>query len=379
MDRRLITATIDKEGKHMKWYRLYKESEEMDEPKFDIGDKVWYKSIQVTIIDMKPSIKGGFRYQIKETLRPNSTASCWRSGEEIFATKEESEEYERKNNAMKVNRGPISPEDYVEPRCLLCGEPFGAEETVKPVPQQRIIEKMNDYMSKRDYAGAERHLKYWLEEAKVGNDKRGQLMIYNELVGHYRKTGEKENAFSSAENALRLLNELDFEGTISSGTTYTNVATAYNAFGENEKSAELFEKAKKVYESSEKTSPELLGGLYNNMALTLVALGRFDEASALYEKALAVMEKVENGVLEQAITYLNMADAVEASQGAENGESVIFDYLDRAFDLLNSKNVTRDGYYAFVCEKCAPAFSYYGYFSAAKELNERAESIYERA
>ena len=99
-----MTATIDKEGKHMKWYRLYKESEEMDEPKFDIGDKVWYKSIQVTIIDMKPSIKGGFRYQIKETLRPNSTASCWRSGEEIFATKEESEEYERKKEEEHKKR-----------------------------------------------------------------------------------------------------------------------------------------------------------------------------------------------------------------------------------------------------------------------------------
>ena len=279
---------------------------------------------------------------------------------------------------MSNDKGYITPEDYAEPRCLLCDEPYGVTPEVKSVPQQRIIQKMNDYMSRRDYAGAERHLKYWLEEARLGHDKRGELLIYNELVGHYRKTGEKENAFESAENALRLLKELDFEGTVSSGTTYTNVATAYNAFGENEKALELFEKAKEVYEKNERTAPELLGGLYNNMALTCVSLKRFDEADELYKKALKVMDKVEGGVLEQAITYLNMANALEDRIGLEEAESRIFDMLDTAYDLLKTPSVKKDGYYAFVCEKCAPTFSYYGYFLAAKELNEIAESIYER-
>ena len=278
---------------------------------------------------------------------------------------------------MKNNNGIIGPEDYAEPRCLLCDEPYGVTPPVKAVPQQRIIEKMNDYMSRRDYAGAERHLLYWLEEAKLGRDKGGELMIRNELVGHYRKTSEKEKAFQSADEALRLLKELDFDGTVSAGTTYINIATAYNAFGENEKSIALFEKALRAYESNN-TSPELLGGLYNNMALTYVALGEYEKAYPLYDKALEVMEKVENGELEQAITYLNIADALEAEYGIENKENKIYELVDRAYECLDSKEVKRDGYYAFVCEKCAPSFSYYGYFAAAKELNERAERIYER-
>ncbi len=278
---------------------------------------------------------------------------------------------------MKNNNGIIGPEDYAEPRCLLCDEPYGVTPPVKAVPQQRIIEKMNDYMSRRDYAGAERHLLYWLEEAKLGRDKGGELMIRNELVGHYRKTSEKEKAFQSADEALRLLKELDFDGTVSAGTTYINIATAYNAFGENEKSIALFEKALRAYESNN-TSPELLGGLYNNMALTYVALGEYEKAYPLYDKALEVMEKVENGELEQAITYLNIADALEAEYGIENKENRIYELVDRAYECLDSKEVKRDGYYAFVCEKCAPSFSYYGYFAAAKELNERAERIYER-
>ena len=105
---------------------------------------------------------------------------------------------------MSERSNIIGPEDYAEPSCVLCGEAYGAEPKVKPIPQQRIIEKMDEYMSRRDYAGAERHLLYWLAEAQLGLDKRGELLIRNELVGHYRKTGDREKALESAEAALAL-------------------------------------------------------------------------------------------------------------------------------------------------------------------------------
>ena len=181
---------------------------------------------------------------------------------------------------------------------------------LQPIPQQRVVEKLDEYMSHRDYAGAERHLLYWLEEARAAGDKRGELMVRNELVGHYRKVGDKEKALAHGDAALALIDELGFAGTISAGTTYTNLATACNAFGENARSLELFEKAASLYEGSSYTEPSLLGGLYNNMALTCVALRLFDRADELYRKALDVMGRVEHGQLEQAITYLNMADVV---------------------------------------------------------------------
>lgn len=274
------------------------------------------------------------------------------------------------------DRNTLRPEDYLEPDCPLCETPYGAAPQIKPIPQQRIIEKMDEYMSRRDYAGAERHLLYWLEEAKLGNDLRGQLMLQNELIGHYRKTGNKEKAIASGEEALRLVSLLDFDGTISSGTTYTNYATALNAFGENDKSLQLFQKARAVYEAAEKTSPELLGGLYNNMALTCVAAGLYPQAYELYEKALIKMATVPNGVLEMAITYLNIANAEEAEKGMEAAETRIFELLDKAADLLDTPSVPHDGYYAFICEKCAPVFAYYGYFMNAEDLKKRAEDIY---
>ncbi len=233
---------------------------------------------------------------------------------------------------MKEDPGYLTQEDYAEPRCVLCDEPYGKKPEVRPVPQQRIIEKMNEYMSRKDYAGAERHLLYWLEEARLGRDLRGQLLLRNELIGHFRKTGQKEKAFLNIEEALALLKEMDFDNTVSAGTTYVNAATARNAFGDNERSILFFEKARKVYESHDDTSPELLGGLYNNMALTCVALGRYDEAFDLYEKAIAKMENVPNGVLDQAITCLNMADALVSRDGMEQAESKVYELVGRAYD-----------------------------------------------
>ena len=273
---------------------------------------------------------------------------------------------------------------------------------IRPVPQRRIIDKMDEYMSRRDYNGAERHLLYWLEEAKLGGDLQGQLMLRNELVGHYRKTGQKEPAMESVAKALDLLRELDMENTITAGTTYVNIATACGAFGDHERAIRLFEKARAAYESSSQTETQLLGGLYNNMALTCTELGRCEEALALYEKAADLMGRVPDGELEQAITYLNMANTVEVQMGLEAGEQQINALVERAEELLEAKGEellgkgeaaltdgtdlramkqeerARLGYYAFVCEKCAPTFAYYGYFMTAESLTERSEELVRR-
>ena len=274
---------------------------------------------------------------------------------------------------MDDRTGPLQPEDYAEPRCLLCDAPYGSAQ-IRRVPQRRIIEKMDEYMARRDYAGAERHLLYWLAEAKAGGDRRGQLMLCGELVGHDRKTGEREKCFARADEALALLKALDFEGTISAGTAWVNVATAYSAFGETERALTYFEKARAVYEANE-TAPQLLGGLYNNMALVCASLGRFGEANALYDRAMDCMARVPGGALEQAITCLNRADAVAAEQGEEASEAPVGALLDRAWALLHAPDVRRDGYCAFVYEKCAPSFAHYGRFMDAEDLKKEAEEL----
>ena len=88
------------------------------------------------------------------------------------------------------------------------------------------------------------------------------------------------------------------------------------------------------------------------------------------------MKNAPDGLLEVAITYLNIASAKEQELGALDSEKIIEDYLKRAADILDAHE-KRDGYYAFVCEKCASVYGYYGHFFYEKELLERARGIYE--
>ena len=270
----------------------------------------------------------------------------------------------------------LSPEDYVEPVCLLCGEPYGAEPKVKRIPQQRIIEKLDEYMSRRDYDGAERHLLYWMEEAKLGGDIRGKLVIYSELIGHYRKTLQEDKAMECIAAARKLLKDPEFEGTVAIGTVYVNIATACSAFGKNEEALAFFEKAREVYEDSRAASPELLGGLYNNMGVCCRSLKRFDEAERYFAKALEKMAAVAGGEPQQAITWLNLADTAADRYGMEEAETRINECLDQAAELLDTEGLPWNGEYAFVCEKCAPVFAFYGYFLEADELARRSRDIY---
>ena len=75
----------------------------------------------------------------------------------------------------------LEREDYIDPACPLCGKP-GETESAQPVPVDRIQRKLWEYEDASDWEGAERHLKYWLAEAEMNADRRGLLMLHNELM-----------------------------------------------------------------------------------------------------------------------------------------------------------------------------------------------------
>ncbi len=267
----------------------------------------------------------------------------------------------------------LAKEDYLEPAC-----PFCKPGQVQRVPLGRILDKLEEYMARRDYGAAERHLLYWLAEAESGRDERGAFSLHNELMGHYRKVGNAEKALHHADMALSLLPQVG-EDTIAAGTCYVNCGTVCDAFGQYERSLDLFGKARENYEKNLPATDSRRGGLYNNMALVLSALQRYEEANTCFARALDVMKTADHGQLEQAITYLNMADTAVAMVGYEDACDVVAEYLATAQKLLDDPALPRDGYHAFVCEKCAPSFDYYGWHDCAAELKERARTIYERS
>lgn len=278
---------------------------------------------------------------------------------------------------MSHESDALRPEDYTDPVCPFCTEQFTGPE-VRRIPTGRVLDKLDEHLSRNDYDAAERHLRYWLREAVLGGDERGEFQMANELMGLCRKVGKGEDALAFAERALSLAERLGIGEEAAGGTALVNAATVCKAFGRPERAIALFEQAEKVYLAALEPGDPRLGGLYNNMGLALVDLGRFGEADAAYRKALAVMEKAENGGFERAITLLNVADARVAALGAEAAEEEVAALLDEAEALLLDPALPQNGYAAFVYEKCAAGFGYHGRFMTQRELERRAKEIYER-
>ena len=268
----------------------------------------------------------------------------------------------------------LKKDDHEEPHCLLDLHP-----EVTRINVGRMIEKLDEYLGRSDYDAAERHLRYWLAEAQTGHDDRGELSVRNEQIGLYRKSGKESECLAAVAAALALVKSLEMPGSLTLATTLINAATGYKAFGKASDALPLYERSRAIYEAHLKPDDDRLGGLYNNMALALTELKRYREAEALFNKALDIMAQQEHGEAEMAITCLNLADLVAAERGLEAGEAQIASYLAEAERLLDTDTLPQNGCYAFVCEKCAPVFGYYGYFLTENKLTERAKNIYERS
>ena len=242
---------------------------------------------------------------------------------------------------------------------------------------ERIVEKLDRYLEQKDFAAAERHLSYWLSEAEAAGDRRGKLALLNEQIGFYRKAEKKTEALAAAEAARALVDALALADTVSGATTLVNAATAYKAFDRAAEALPLYEKAKMSYERDLPKGDARLGSLYNNMALALCVCERYGEAREMLRKALSVMAQAEDGEREMAISCCNLADLAAAEKGLTAAEAEIGEALERAMELLRSPQLAHDGYDAFVCEKCAPTFGYYGFFLYEDELLTRARKFYE--
>ena len=269
--------------------------------------------------------------------------------------------------------------DYEEPICPLSdGKAFYYPNEDNPsgrIPLNRIIEKVDYYYGKNDYKEAKKILLYWMEEATALNDKRGQLELLNELIGFYRFVNDKDNGLDVVSKALKLQEELGQANLVSGATILINCATAYKAFGLCDLGLPLYQKAEEIYLKLLKKDDSRFGGLYNNMALTYVDLKMFDKAEECYYKSLYVMKDVDQGEAECAITYINLAHMYFDS----DKEDKVLDCMEKAYQLLKSDKLNHNGYYAFVLDKCAPSFKYFGYDSIYEEFIKESKEIYERS
>ena len=265
--------------------------------------------------------------------------------------------------------------DYEEPQCPLSGGKdfyYPEEKPAESIPIRTVISRFDAAAAREDYAEGGRILRYWLAEARALGDRRGELSVLSELAGLYRKVGDKENGLKTVRDCLALLEKPEFAGFLSTGDMYINCGTTMSSFGKAAEALEYFEKAAAIYGEKLPKGHEMFAALYNNYGLALSFLGRMPAARAEFNKAADILSRIEARSLDLAITYLNIADTlIDDSEISECEESV-----ETAKRILEGSHAPRDGYYAFVCRKCAPVFRHYGHFAYAADLNERAESIY---
>lgn len=238
---------------------------------------------------------------------------------------------------------------------------------------RRVIERLDALFDKNDLASAGRLLEYWKKETALTGDREGELSIVSEMLGYYRKTGEREKALGAVSRALSLISELKNESSVSAATVFLNAATTLKAFGMAKDAMPLYEKAYAVYKAELDENDPRFGGFYNNVGLALTDIGETEKAERAYGAAVSVMLKKPDGKAEAAITYVNSAHLYEA----ENKTEKITEALDTARTLLYDEDLPHNGYYAFVLSKCAPSFGYFGYTEDAEKMEREAKRIYE--
>ena len=271
----------------------------------------------------------------------------------------------------------LDPFDYREPACALCGgEEFYYPEKAKKssVALSGMMAKLDAALNREDYSEAKRLLLFWVEETQSAGDQKGELSVQNELIGLYRKLYAAQSALAAAQRSIELVAQLGLGDSVSGATILLNAATNLKAFGQTAAAMEHYEQVQQTYTRLLPENDPLLGAFYNNYALALADIGNVAQAMDCFEKALDIMKLCENGALEMAVTYLNMADLYDMSN-PEN-EQTITALLESALTCLDSPELPRNGYYAFTCRKCAPVFDYYGYFQTKIDLNKRADDIY---
>lgn len=235
-----------------------------------------------------------------------------------------------------------------------------------------VLEEYDDFIARKRYAEGGEFLELAASAATQSGDTASLVTLLNELVGHYRKNNDRGACFRSIARLKELLDNGAVSDDVEIGTAYLNIGTAYNRFGDPEAAIEYYGIAEGKYRGKLGRRDYRWGGLFNNAATAYQAAGDYRKAESMFLEAARLMSALDK-VADEATTYINLAHLEDEARG-NRGE--IKRYLDRAYYLLNTVREP-DAYYAWVLEKLAPSFGYFGEEQRAAELADRSKKIYE--
>ncbi|MCR5651818.1 MAG: DUF4125 family protein [Lachnospiraceae bacterium] len=206
-----------------------------------------------------------------------------------------------------------------------------------------------------------------LGEAAEQGDENVMVQLLNELIGHYRETGDFDSLKLFAGKLLGLLEGSSLKGSMAHATSLLNVANAYRAAGMLDESTKLYQDVKAYYDANIEQDSMLYASLLNNMSLLFQEKGDFESAADCLERALGISQKYSECRIEQATTHTNLAETLIKLGNLDEAE----DHLARAFSIFEEDEKPDYHYSA--------ALAAMGELCFLKKEYERSAGYYEKS
>ena len=215
-----------------------------------------------------------------------------------------------------------------------------------------------------------------LMSAKANANYAACLKLYNELIGYYRQTSEREKLIATITGVCDLLSEMRDNTSLNYATTMLNIANAYRSIGELDLAKEHYAKTEIIYEEAIKTgvletNDISVAGLYNNMSLLYQELSDYRQAAKLLKKALAIVTEQNEG-FEIAVTYANLANTMLLAKDYE----AAYKYAKESMNRFRARNYI-DAHYCAALSAVASCYYEWGEINKARSLYTKAMQIVE--
>ena len=172
---------------------------------------------------------------------------------------------------------------------------------------EQVLRELDGLFGEHDMEKVEAFLVAKIDEASAMRDYSAMITLLNEIIGHYRETGEFEKSISCCKQVLMLMDQLGLQGSVEYATTLLNVANACRAAGLLRESMTYYEEVRKIYDGQISPVDFRYASLFNNMSLLFQEMGDFESACDCLERALGIVMQYPQARIEAAVTYTNLA------------------------------------------------------------------------
>lgn len=172
----------------------------------------------------------------------------------------------------------------------------------------QVLDELDALFAAEKTGEIEDFLSSAIAQSRAEDNQEAELILYSELIGFYRETGQYDKSVSCCNKAIALMEEMRIEGTLPYATVLLNIANAYRAAGLLSESLEFYNRVLPVYEQVLEPDDMYYASLYNNLSLLYQEMGDFGSAKEQLEKALDIVKSKDDTQFEIAVTYANLAN-----------------------------------------------------------------------